>query len=129
MPFATRTRRTTLLVLAAYLAAHTLGALWHEQLHAHVGAEACCHTHEHTGHTHPVQSDRAVTQEGEWIAAGAQDHACVVCRIAGQPVVPAAAAAVDVSTDICPDALPCPAATPRTLAVRIAHSRAPPTAV
>lgn len=125
MPFATRSRRMTLLVLAAYLAAHTLGALWHEQLHAHAGAEACCHAHDHSAHAHPAKPDRAAAN-GE-LNAATQDHACVVCRIAGQPIVPASATAVEVSTAISPDSLPFPAAAPRTLAVRLAHSRAPPT--
>ena len=125
MPFATRSRRMTLLVLAAYLAAHTLGALWHEQLHAHAGDSACCHGHDHPGHAHPAKSDR--TAANRELGAASQDHHCVVCRIAGQPIVPATAAATEVSADVCSDALPCPAAAPRTIAVRLAQSRAPPT--
>jgi len=127
MPFATRSRRLTLLVLAAYLAAHTLGALWHERLHAHAGPAACCHAHDHAAHAHPAKSE-GTAANGELNNAGAHDHSCVVCRIAGQPVVPATVAVVEVSTAISPDSLPCPAAAPRTLAVRLAQSRAPPTA-
>ncbi len=126
MPFATRSRRMTLLVLAAYLAAHTLGAPWHEQLHAQAGDETCCHGHDHAGRAHPAKSD-GTAANGE-LGATSQDHFCIVCRLAGQPIVPATAAATEVSADVCSDALPCPAAAPRTLAGRLAQSRAPPTA-
>ncbi len=128
MHCATRPRLTTLMVLAAYLAAHTLGALLHERLHVHAAGDVCCHAHDHN-HGHAYETE-ASTPEGNLASKGAlHDHDCVVCRVTGQPVVPAVAADFDMVADVRPDALPCPAAAPRSLAVRIAQSRAPPLAV
>lgn len=143
MPFAKRTRRLTLLVLAAYLAANTLGVLWHERLHAHAPDVACCHAdaeHTHAGHTHashararhdhpglrfPTPQDDSA---GSFIAADTHDHNCVVCRVVGQPVVAAVVVELARSTAITADLALSPAAAPRSLSARLAQSRAPPSA-
>jgi hypothetical protein len=133
MPFSASTRRLTLLVLAAYVAAHTLGAVLHEHLHVHAGDQVCCHAHDHAHagqrHSPDTASERTDDSAGELNGLPAHDDGCIVCRIAGQKVLPALAIATDVSAGVCPDLIPSPAALPRTIAARLAHSRAPPRAV
>jgi hypothetical protein len=121
MPFVKSTRRLTLVVLAAYLAVNSLGTLLHERLHAHESAESCCHAHD--GHPHSPAPDSAAPD-----LQASHAHDCVVCRVTGQPVVPSVAVAVELSAIVSPDSLPCPAAAPRSLAARLAQSRAPPVA-
>jgi hypothetical protein len=127
MPFAARTRRISLLVLAAYLAAQTLGAVLHERLHVHAGDSACCHTH--AAQDHSQRCERPADPAGDLNGLPSHDDGCVVCRIAGQKVLPAVAATADVSAGVYPDLIPSPAAAPRTIAARLAQSRAPPRAV
>jgi hypothetical protein len=134
MPFALCTRRITLLVLAAYVAAHTLGTVLHEHLHVHAGDQVCCHAHDHShaGHQHAphgAAAERTADPNGVLNGLPTLDEGCIVCRIAGQKVLPAVAVTTDASAGICPDAIPAPAAMPRTIAARLAHSRAPPSAV
>jgi hypothetical protein len=121
MNYVTRPRRLTLVVLVAYLAANSLGLLVHEHLHAHTSAEACCH--DHACHAAPADSDSPALS-----TVADHDHACVVCRVTGQPVVAAVAAAVELSALVAPDSLPCSAAAPYSLAARLAQTRAPPAA-
>lgn len=122
MPFAKRFRRLTLLVLVAYLAAGTLGMLLHEHVHAHSATETCCH--DHACHSQSA----AETESPALASTTTHDHDCAVCRVTGQPVVAAIAVTVELSARVAPDALPCPAAAPRSLAARLAQSRAPPAA-
>jgi len=128
MPFAKRSRRLTLLVLVAYLAAGTLGMLLHEHVHAHATADACCHSHDGTTHSHGPGSAPADDQSGPRLLGTSSAHYCFICRVTGQPVVAAIAVSVEVSASVTPDLLPSPAAAPRSLAARLAQSRAPPAA-
>ena len=135
MPLAKRSRRLTLLVLAAYLAANSLGMLWHEHVHSHAAADACCHAHLHgsgghgnDGHKQDSSPLPASDSTGPRFTATQDAHDCVVCRVTGQPVVAAVAVVVELSALVAPDPLPCPAAAPRSLAARLARSRAPPAA-
>ncbi len=124
----TRARRLSLLVLVAYLAAGTLGMLWHEHVHAHATADVCCHTHDGTTHSHGPGSAPADDQSGPRLLGTSSAHDCFICRVTGQPVVAATPVEVELSEDVAPDPLPCPAAAPRSLAARLAQSRAPPAA-
>lgn len=141
---ASRSRTATLLVLAAYFAAHTLGALLHEQLHEHAAGTVCCHSHDghgNDGHSHhrhlghgnrPSQHDTDRTPSDGLNIAGramSHDHACIVCRLSGQPVVSTASAAIELSAELCLAAIETHFTAPHTTSVRISQSRAPPAAV
>ncbi len=121
-PF-TRARRLTLVVLAAFLAVNSLGSLLHEHVHAHSATETCSHAH----HCVSQPADETASSTG-LIATAAHDHDCFICRVTGQPVVATTAVEVELSEDVTPDPLPSPAAAPRSLAARLAQSRAPPAA-
>ena len=140
---ASRSRTAILLVLAAYFAAHTLGAFLHEQLHEHAVGTVCCHRHDghgNDGHSHhghgqrhdgPSQHDTDRTPSDGLNIAGsamAHDHACVVCRLSGQPVVSTPSAAVELSAELCLTAIETHLTAPHTTSVRISRSRAPPAA-
>jgi hypothetical protein len=130
MPFVHLAHRLRVFVLAAYLAAGTLGMLCHEHLHSHALSESCCHLHRHKGHEHAhAQAEPGRFSESATLVAAAEhDHGCIVCRVNGQPVVTAIAMNVDATAILRPDSLPCPVAAPLSLAIRLAQSRAPPLA-
>jgi|GEM_PF-3265115 len=119
----TRARRLTLVVLVAYLAVNSLGALLHEHVHAHPATETCCQTH----HGASQSADNTASSAG-LIAEAAHDHDCCICRVTGQPVVAAIAVTVEPSARVAPDPLSSLAAVPRLLAARLGQSRAPPAA-
>jgi hypothetical protein len=125
--FRLRAPLTTLLVLSAYLAAHTLGALVHESLHAHSHAGDCQHVHVH--HQHPqgcTPSESQPAEEGWSGLADTHQHDCVVCQVTGQPIITPAPASVTLIADVCQDAVVHAACNLPAQHARISQARAPP---
>ncbi len=137
-----RKRSATWLILAAYFAVHAIGALWHDQLHGHSHTAdepaACCHAKlcAHDAATpigvRTVSSEVAsseVVSESELLirSDSACDGAdCVVCRLAGQPVVASQPVALLHFSELCVSSADKDPAVDVRKASRLAQSRAPP---
>jgi len=123
-----RYRRTTLALLAAYLAATTLGDLFHDHDH---GAAGCCpravacadHDHESgdVDHDHPTR--QSADEHGSALHG---DDGCAVCRLAGQRTVPAAAVEPLTAGNVIAEVAVAQPAQPIVSFARTTHSRAPP---
>ena len=127
-----RHRLTTCLLLAAYLAANTLGGLLHDHAVPIGGATACCqHTdHEHADREHGdrAHADSDVVGFGALPAQGGalHDDDCTVCRFVGQRVLSAVAGPLCAWTELSVGLAVVHASQPVVTTLRTTHSRAPP---
>lgn len=127
-----RNRLSTHLVVAAYLAATTLGGLWHDHAdHAgpdeHAAAGGC----EHEAAEHGASHARCASESAGAVSHGETSHDddCVLCRFVGQRVITAEIGQLDQVSDL---SVALVVAHPQRTVVSIAsttHSRAPPRAV
>ena len=132
-----RNRLSTHLVVAAYLAATTLGGLWHDHTehagadHAgpdeHAAAGGCEHDAADHGasHAHCASESACAVSHGQT----SHDDDCVLCRFVGQRVITAEIGQLDQVSDL---SVALAVAHPQRTVVSIAsttHSRAPPRAV
>jgi hypothetical protein len=122
-----RNRLTTCVLLAAYLAATTLGGLFHDHAcEVHASCAAACQ-HDHDGH-HDPHADDDVAGLGDEPADGnpLHDDACAICRFVGQRVMTVEAAEL---VRLCSLNVELPAvriSQPSAPLARTIHSRAPP---
>jgi hypothetical protein len=122
-----RHRLTTLLLLAAYLAANMFSGLLHDHAEPAGGATACCgHTdHEHAAGEH-ASSELVGIGSAPANGTATHDDDCTVCRFVGQRVLPVAGGPMGTWTELSVELSLVHACQPVATILRTTHCRAPP---
>jgi hypothetical protein len=113
-------------VLAAFVAANTFSALWHDHSHdEHVAVVPC--DHEHHDHAGACEEHGAATSvSGQHHHAALHDDDCAVCRFVGQRSHLAASSAAVQSCPLAQRVELLPRRVPAETYVPAARPRAPP---
>ncbi len=121
-------RLTTLLLVAAYLAATTLGDVLHE--HRHHDGDACLAgtASEAFDGSSPLASDQGdgVVSLRKCSSGASHDDECVICRFVGQRSLPIEIATFDPLCELVGDLTLAAPARPSILLPLSARPRAPP---
>ncbi len=126
-----RYRRLSLLVLAAYLAAGTLGMLWHEHVHGHAACCPAAHSEHDHDHDHAERGEQAALADHDHHGKHSKlhDDDCAVCQQAGVRTLVALQAPAAIACKLCRQIAPRAIASPALATPGIFHPRAPPAAV